>query len=284
MRGLFLFLCLLVACGRPVKTVELNPDADRLRGLQDELLGQLNEAATGMTAGWPSDYDCDAALWAGEARAGGANWVEDSAALQPDGRPTRLPGKDCGPPGTPGAPSGGNSEATTSTDMQLGTILGLLAAHDVDALLRLQSYTDDNNGTVGTPAEDVPLVYMKPNTRTLLARAIASLGGAGDAGWAALPIIRGPITADYQRHLQLISMILQSRLGGLSPIDVVLATNTYKGATDDALAAYVAGDIPTATRLILDANWSPPTYTRGAAVYPLVHRLFVVHLLLGAFG
>jgi len=276
-----LLLTLLIGCAKSSVSPPWTPDA-----------AALDAAASTIPAGesgWPSDSDCDAALWAGEARAAGDLAVEESAALQPDGRPTRLPGADCGPAGTPGVPAGGNSTATTSTDMQLGTILGLLAAGDVAALERLQAYADAQSGFVGTPESDISDVYMKPGTRSLLARAISKLGGQADVTWLIAPIVYGVPTADYQVHLALISLIIQARTSGLGDAERAYASELYATNPADALAAYVAGAYAASQALVVSADWTPPTYVRGGtpaatAAYVATHRNFVIHLLLGEFG
>ena len=97
-------LLLLVGCQHK----HTNADPKTVVKLRDELLAEWSQVTSGNHYGWPDENDCDGALWAGEARAAGLQ-VDIAAALQPDGRPTRLPNADCGKD---------RSAATTSTDMQ----------------------------------------------------------------------------------------------------------------------------------------------------------------------
>lgn len=281
MRVLVLACMLLTGCG---SRAVVNLPSDQLRGLQAALASQLRTQSNEHVSGWPSDSDCDAALWAGEARAAGATWSDVSAALQSDGRPTRKPHADCGPAGTPGVGAVGNSEGTTSTDMQLGTILGLLAARDEASLGRLQQYAKDHGGVVGTPASDIPLTYMKPGTRTLLAQSVQLLGGTGDAPWLSLPILYGDPTADYQVHLEMISLLIEQKVSTFGAIDRAIASHACITYPADALVQVVCGNQTAAAAIALTPGWTAPSYVRGSPNYSIVYKLFVVHLLLGQFG
>src|ERR1043166_4915987 len=126
---LFAILLLLWSCGRDPKVpASLRSE---LASAYQVKLEELRSQTLSHAGGWPSDIDCDAALWAGLARAGGADWVEVSSAIRDDGRPTRLPGEDCLPP---------RSAATTSNDMLTGIMLGLVEAGDGPSLSRLWDY------------------------------------------------------------------------------------------------------------------------------------------------
>lgn len=267
----------LVGCGRSTPDPASYIPTAELRAAYTRVADHLHATSAGHASGWPSDTGCDGALWAGEARAGGADWVSMSASLQSDGRPTRRPGQDCGP-------ATGDSEATTSTDMQLGILLGLLSARDSASLLRMQQYVDANHGVVGTPASDIPLTYMKPGTRTLLARAVAATGGPREVEWVVLPVVSSIPTADSELHLQLITLVLKMHLGGLDPVDSLAAAQLLAGHPNDALAHYTAGDMAGAATIALAPGWTVPSYVRDAPEYADSYRLFVLNLLCGDFG
>lgn len=267
-----LFLVLLVAgCGR--STVPLELPSPLQRAALQSALQAAQAAVPSEEAGWPSDSDCDGALWAGEARAAGITHVDVSAALQSDGRPTRRPHRDCGAT---------ESQATTSTDMELGIIEGLLAARDLHSLEALQVYVEANGGWAGLPADTahVSLTYMKPGTRTLLARAVKHLGGAPAGVWASLPIVQSPPGTDFEVHLQVVALAAERQTGNWSPDDELAAANLCSSNPTDAAAQAVCGHTPVAEELVLNPAWTAPSYARGAAGYTSVHKAWILHYLL----
>jgi len=269
MRSL-LVLGLLAACGRSTAPI-LPPGADQL-ALQAAYAAAA-DSVPHQGSGWPSDTDCDGALWAGEARAAGLHAVDPTAALQPDGRPTRRPGRDCGPAESP---------ATTSTDMQLGTIEGLLAAGDLAALEALQGYVDSHSDFAGFPADaaHAPYTLMKPGTRTLLARAIRHLGGKPSGVWADLPLVNSPTGQDFEVHLAVVLLATERQTGSWSADDELAATNLCAANPSDAAVQAVCGHEPAAEALILAPGWTPPGYVRGAPGYAAVHKAWILHYLL----
>lgn len=241
-----------------------------------------------LPSGWPSSTDCDAALWAGEARLAGDSSVDMRLSIRPAGapdvgRPTRRPGADCGPTseGLQGAP------ATTSTDMLLGTIAGLWAQHSLSGLESLQSYADSHHGIMGSPSAtpaDLAYTWMKPGTRALLSQAIESLGGKATGYWADLPQFYDPASSDYQVHLAFLSAELQARMGTLTPLDRAELDMACQHQLSDALVQAVCGNIPLATALIENPMYKCPPYVRGAseqstASYCSVHKAFVKSIL-----
>jgi len=278
-RQILAICLLLLGCGtRGTAKSETSLPVSDLRAAQAETLSQLS-GASDPSSGWPSASDCDGALWAGEAAFAGASSVNIALALQPDGRPTREPGHDCPPPGAPGGAS-----HTTSTDMQLGTILGLYGARDAASLELLQSYTEDNGGIVGTPdavVTDLAYVEMKPGQRSLMAMAVWQLGGSPAEPWLHTPIVYGPPQNDSSLHLALLSLAGERELGSFGEADQLVADSLLVGASGDALAQAVAGNSSTAAALILSPSYSPPSYVRGSLpAYAYVHKLLVLHILL----
>jgi hypothetical protein len=207
------------------------------------------------------------------------------AALQPDGRPTRRPNEDCTPTSDPA------SSHTTSTDMQLGTILGLLAQQNEGALDLMQSYAVQEGWVIGTPVghvEDLAYVEVKPTERSLLTGAVQHLGGQGAEPWLITPILYSAPTSDSDLHLMLLSLYGELLLEGGKPglVDAAWAAQMAAEHPSDALAQAVAGRLDQATDLILDQSWSPPSYVRGGTTaatqaYTLAHKLLILHILGG---
>jgi len=246
----------------------------RLKSLRSDLLAEYYDHTSAFKGGWPSDHDCDSALWAGEGRAADIYDIDISLALQSDGRPTRLPGKDCPLDQT---------SATTSTDMQLGTVIGLFAAKDLDGLRAMSHYADVHNGIMGMPADKVSLTLMKPGIKAHLAKAIHNLGGPSSV-WENFPQVYTPPQSDYQLHLEMLS--IYQILVTHQNIDDMTAKTLSKEASNnpsDALVQAVAGNSVVAASLILNLSYQLPIYVRGPMGAPYVHKLFVLHVLLRSY-
>lgn len=240
-------------------------------------LAELEEKTKNNIAGWPSDHDCDGALWAGIARAAGAKWVDMSAALRPDGRPTRRPLFDCGP-GNLGYNDG--AAATTSNDMITGILLGLYAARDTNSVLSLYQYGERNNWIMGYPEWYIARVLLRPNGITLMARILYDLtNGQRDYTIRLAPVVYGPVQSDYEQHLILLSRYLEKSIGGPQYGMEVAEKILAKSAPLDALAQAVAGN-NTLAILLLTGNYQSPTYVRGHDNYHLVHWLFAAKVVL----
>ena len=249
-------------------------DKEKVGKLQS-LRTQLKEAYLKETEShighWPSDHDCDGALWAGIARAADIKEVDISLALTKEGRPTRRPGSDCGPQ---------DSSATTSTDMMLGTIVGLFAAGDLDGLEKMDDYSARHNGIMGQPENAIPLTLIKPGTKAHLANSINALGGPSST-WQKFPQVYTPPAHDYELHLEMLSVYqsLVTRHG----VDFLTYETVVKEASNnpnDALVQALRGNVNHSADLLLDSSWQVPHYVRGPETAPLVHKLFVLHMLI----
>lgn len=264
---------LLLGCGS--HPLPLAAPAQRAT-LQAEWQNAVNKVPTPA----PSPGDCDDALWAGDARAAGISATAISAFLTLDGRTTRRPGADCGPASEDlsGAP------ATTSTDMELGIIEGLLAARDLTSLQRMEAYIASQGGWAGVPrdAQYAPYTYVKPGTRTLLTRAIRHLGGNPQGTWEYLPIVNGPAIndPDYVLHLTCVALAAERQTGHWSADDEWTAQDLCTRNPSDAAVQAVCGHTTEAEALILNPDWSAPGYVRGAPSYAWVHKAWILHYLL----
>ncbi len=250
-----------LACG---KEIPMGPTL--LLELEEQYnakLVELREMSKEHIAKWPSDHDCDGALWAGIARSAGATWVEMDAALQPDGRPTRRPLRDCVTPD--------ESKATTSNDMITGILLGLQAAKDDRSIYKLYQYGLANNWIMGYPEWYMARVLLRPNGITLLARVLYQLtDGKRDYAVRLMPVVYGPVQADYEQHLILLSRIIEKQAGGAQYGMEVAEKILAKTSPLDALAQAVAGNYTQAS-ILLTGDYTAPTYVRGHESYKLVH-------------
>lgn len=270
---LLLFVALsftLPACGQevpagPVLITELEQQyAVKLLQLRNETAGHI--------AGWPADAECDGALWAGVARAAGADWVDMSAALRPDGRPTRKPLRDCVTPD--------ESATTTSNDMITGIILGLSASGDSSSILKLYQYGERHDWIMGYPEWYLSRVLLRPNGVTLMARILYQLsGGERDYFIRLAPVVYGPVDGDYEGHLLLLSRIIEKKAGGPQYGMEIAETLFAKAHPSDALAQAVAGNY-LGSALLLTGDYKSPTYVRGDEVYHLVHWLLAARVTL----
>ncbi len=266
---------ILAGCGVE-KEVPVDTIAALQAGYNDKLL-QLKELSKGHIAGWPSDHDCDAALWAGISRAAGADWVSVDAGVQPDGRTTRKPLQDCGPveEGFPG-----DSATTTSNDMITGLLLGSLAAGDGETVHQMYVYGENNGWIMGLPKYYVSRVLLRPNGITLMARILYSLSeGKRDYTIRLAPMVYGPTDGDYESHLALLSRYMEQELGGpqygAEWTEAYLASNFPR----DALAQAVAGRYNRAAELLV-GDYQSPSYVRGSSSYHLVHWLLAARIVL----
>jgi hypothetical protein len=264
----------LISCGLLPK--EKDAPVDKIEQLQQKYEQVLldTQALLQPPALWPSDTDCDGALWAGIARRAGLP-SDVASALQSDGRPTRRPNQDCGPTSEGLA---GDSAATTSNDMLLGIVLGLHAQKDLESLKLLWDYGFENNWIMGVPKTLLPRVLWRPTGYSLLAQAIYRLGGP-DYSVRNTPSLILPVEKDYEEHLQALSVLLSKDLG--KPIGSPYTCLIRKS---DALIQAVCGEYNTAADLLL-GDYKTPSYVRAGhleheAILKQVHWLIAAKVVL----
>ena len=279
MKSLLTFLLsLLLGCAT---TQPSRGDRIYLRAKYQEKLEELRKNSETHLAMWPADNECDGALWAGIARAAGATWVDVTAAVQPDGRPTRMPFSDCGP----GSLGYNNGSATTiSNDMLTGIMLGLYADNDAATAKMIWEYGYSHNWTMGYPEYYVSRVLLRPNGITMLARLLhKTSGGSIDytARWG--PVLYGPAVEDFEGHLMMLGRYLEAKLGGPQYGMEIAELVGAKYRQGDAFAQAVAGEYSRATALLL-GDYQSPSYVRGHPNYPLVHWLIAAKIVLDGAG
>ena len=247
-------------------------DRISLQEMYDRKLQELREATSSHAGGWPSDEDCDAALWAGVARAAGADWIDMTAAIQANGRPTRKPYIDCETPL--------QSRTTTSNDMMTGIMLGNFVAGNKDALKSLWDYGYAHSWIMGYPEWYVARVLLRPNGISLLARSLYILSD-GDLDYAMRlsPVVYGPVSADFEYHLALLSRYLQKLTDGPQYGTEVVEGIISQVQPLDALAHAVVGNKEAAAGLLL-SDYESPTYVRGHPNYHLCHWLLAAYITL----
>lgn len=258
----------LIACGQKSSKAQ---DTSALSALYEQKTADYIEATQAIQANWPSDKDCDAALWAGLAKRAGQS-LDIKAALQPDGRPTRKPFIDCITPT--------ESKSTISNDMISGLMLGYLYDQDADSLRSLYNYGIANQWIMGSPKDLISRVYLRPNGQSLMARAIRRLSG-DDLPQRHIPMVYTPITNnDFEAHLQFVGLLMAKDLDDLSYTHELVLKQTCRFNKDDAFANIMCGNKDKARELLLNADYVYPPYVRGHENYKLVHWLLSAKLIL----
>lgn len=274
---------LVLGCGRlTVKPLEpSSPGPDQVELLEQEYDRRLAayQAATAAAAGFPSRTDCDGALWAGEACAGGAAVAIEELEHVP-GERHRRPAPACWSRelGDQGA------KTTASRDSLTGDLACLWKKKDLGALQRLANYVEKNGLKIGEPLAD-GRVLIGTNLAGLLGRMIYALSnGQDDRPFALSFEAYPPVFEDSEQHIQAVGITLQGavvadiRARGLSAdVSAIALTDISPGMKvrleelvaaqpgdylfQAALGVYT-GDFAEAARLLLDPP-PPPSYVRG---------------------
>lgn len=268
MLRIIIIATLLVGCESI--SPKLDPPTDYTASLAVDEAVWLAElkAESDQKTGWPSATDCDGALWAGLANAGGGAADLNLAESAP-GAIIRSPSGACSP---------------TSRDMILGYAFGRWAAKDLAALQRLANYGEKNNWYMSS---DQTLSSIDPISQGILGRAIEKLSNGEDKRvYAGVPMACLVFTVDYEQHLQTLEALLDGQVEGKIPVACLAALQAFQDASpgDAFFAAAVGvykGDLTKAEELLTAPNYVCPTYVRGAADYCLVHKVFTSKIILG---
>jgi hypothetical protein len=306
MKELFLLLALASGCAyfehHKEKDGPPAPGAD-LGALYQEHLAQL-AAASDPATGWPSATDCDGTLWAGLACAAGAP-VDVAQAEYAPGVLHRRPASV----GACWTPEDGDvgSKSTVSQDMATGYVWCLWRRGDRAALARLADYGEAHAETLaGQPLgwvlgepypQEAARVVLRPNLIGVIGRALESLSaGTDQRSYRTLPALYPPVEDGYQRHLQVLGILLQGETANHNPslfldIDGDMLRRLHEAADahpEDALyqaaLAVYTGDYAAPTARLVDPAYQPPDYVRGAPAYGLVHWLFAAKTVLNHTG
>lgn len=252
---------------------------EQLRGAKDGWLAELKAVGSPNT-GW-FGTDCDGTLWVGEAVAAG-HPAQLQLAEYPAGVVHRRPETmgECYPK---------ESHATTSPDMRLGYMLGTWALGDGSALERLAIYGRATDWVVGEPHDDAS-VLMRPTEIGLLFRAIVAAGVPFETnerdkiGLACLPV-----ASDYEFHIQTLGILLDGEIaGGVSDICLEALRRNATDFPGDALLlaalGVYTGDFDQAVGLLLDPDYSCPSYVRPVAAYCTIHKAYAASVILRRFA
>lgn len=225
--------------------------------------------------GWPSLDDCDGLLWAGLSLAAGGD-ADLSEAEKAPGELHRRPGTECYP---------GESASTISGDMIIGYLWGMWCTKNLPALQRLADYGLAHNWVMGEgPASRTVMRY---NDYVLLAKMIYILSNGADVRrFYQLEPVYFDVTADYEEHLQVLSILLYTEVYG--KIDTAsfnrltqLCTDNPNDALFQAACGLFSGVQTKAISLLTAPEVSYPTYVRGAETYKDVYWRFAARIVTG---
>lgn len=241
---------------------------------------------------WPTPEDCDGALWAGQAKAGGSNVTKLSLAYE-GGKPFRRPSHDCFIDG-----KDNGSKSTTSNDMSLGLLWGLWYDRDVTQIRKVVDYGENNNWVMGEPfPEQTSRVLMSYNLRILYSKALHLFtnGQFENFFFDKEPKLARQ-DSDYQAHLSSMIILLyedMQRAHGftlVAPIAWIdIARHHVKKFPDAAIhkaaVGLYTGDLSDAIDQLLDDD-KAPSFVRGKEVEKIAvaHWLFVATRIIDIFG
>jgi hypothetical protein len=164
--------------------------------------------------------------------------------------------------------------------MITGILLGLQAEKNAEGVLRLYRHGEAHDWIMGTPEWYISRVLLRPNGITLMARVLYQLtDGQRDYAVRWAPMVYGPVSADYEQHLLLLSRIIEKRAGGAQYGMSIAEKLIADKSPSDALAQAVAGKYFQAATL-LTSDYISPTYVRGDDIYHLVHWLLAAKITL----
>ncbi len=293
MKFLALLLCLTSCSSFMERHKEKDPatpaSVERLRDLFEEKKLVYASLADADTL-WPSLDDCDGLLWSGLVCAAGIGAKVGLAEYEP-GVIHRRPYRACWTK----AEGDVGSKSTISNDMLLGYFWCGWRNKDLAAMQRLGDYGQANNFVMGEPfPSQASRVVLKPNGQALLGRIIYELSGHDDKrSYRDIPLIYLPVSEDFERHLQVLSIVLGGEISSLTAENGLLDISdeslsrlqeNVHGDPNDALfqaaLGVYTGDMTAAIALLEDPNYIYPSYVRGSENFKIVHWLFAADLVL----
>ena len=237
-----IFTMFVLACGRAD-----SPDGVRL-DWQKRVV--LTSKAEQYKQWWHPETSCDALLFNSLSVVGGASHDLLQYRNESD-RWFRTPTKDCYPE---------RSKSSISRDMFLGVMWWAWVNQDLDTLERIYQYGAANTWVMG---EGVPSrTVMTPVLVGTLSKAICKLGGTCRAV-RHTPAAWGAVFEGFQRHLQLLHILLRADIdGGLTTPDRNAILGMWQNHSRNPLVAYaygrwVTGNLNPAAELLLNEDWYP---------------------------
>lgn len=287
-----LLVALLCACNPFAKHHEasgvVSDDLATLRDLYVKTKASYVDLADQPT-GWLAVSDCDAALFNGLVAAAGLPVKTELGEKEP-GKLYRRPGPDCY--------VAGESSSTISRDMLVGYFWAYWRTRNLGAAERLADYGQAHSWIMGEPfPAAASRVVMSVNDYGILGRLIFALsGGKEQRDYFHVPAVFLPVAADYEKHIQVLSILLDGEItgGNALALDIdTLMLNRLQSLADDspndalfqaALGVYTA-DFAPAIRLLLDEEYVFPSYVRGStdaatAAYQYAHWVFAANIVL----
>jgi hypothetical protein len=209
--SLLISLVLIASCSKEDnnKPEQHDDPIDELKSRYDLVLYDSINRLDPVT-GWPGVNDCDGTLWAGLACSVGMPVKIELAEYSP-GEIHRRPYKSCytREQGDVG------SKSTISRDMLTGYMACLIERKDLPALKRLANYGEKNTWIMGEPYDLVSRVFLGNNLIGLLGRSIYKLSnGDSDRIYRKLPTEYQSVSQDFERHIQVKGILLQSKITG----------------------------------------------------------------------
>lgn len=224
------------------------------------------EAGLDPVTKWPTLRDCDGTLWAGIACAVGMPVGIHFAEYAP-GEIHRRPYESCYTDRDNG------SKTTISRDMLTGYMACAHRWRDLSAMKRLAEYGEKNNWVMGKPEWYVSRVLLGDNLKGILGRMIYELSfGADDRSYRSTPAIHLPVTEDYQRHIQVQTILLDNAITVPKTMDITgnmlerLRANAEAKPEDPLFQAALGlftGDQSKALELLMRDEMPCPSYARG---------------------
>jgi hypothetical protein len=278
-----ILLLALTACGherheQQPASPQVDPRVEVLAAAVEGWKAEVNAAAD-AGGGWPAGRDCDSLLWAGLARAAGADHVNLALAEYAPGELHRRPAPSCYDNGDQG------SKSTVSRDMLTGYLLGVWRARDLGAALRLADYGEAHGWVMGEG--DRARTEMRTNLKGILGRILHKLGGPSRE-YRFLPALYLPGGKSYEQHLAVLGILLGGEVSGDIGGDqlAVLNANASDSPEDglfQGVRGVYTGDMGRALDL-LTGDYVCPGYVRGPEIACAVHRLFAGDVVLRQYS
>lgn len=283
MKWLPCLMLLLTSCAARVspELSPLNPRKSELIAAMDLKLAQA-ALERDQTNGWLTPNDCDGMIWSGKYASVNCTEVNIEAAENPQGsgRFERRPG-GCWHPDSPD----NDSETTWSRDMAVaGLYPYILRCKRLDLMERHIGYGEAHTWSMGDPLADGRAIYT-PQMIGLTYAIRQALGGNGHA-MTKSPKIWPKGLDDYEAHLQVMAIWLESRMGEISSVMRDRLFEQADREPDNPLYSFMAGrylgNQDRTLDLLLDSSMPMSEYVRcgvDGEKCKLAEWLFVASLL-----